>query len=72
MHLVLDCLKRDAGEDAGGLDPLCRARLSVAGEEAVLEDLVERMLDTCKALGRVVVLVMDMQVVAFNRFLHIL
>ena len=44
----------------------------MAGIETVLEDLVERVLDACKALGRVVVLVVDMDVVVLHSLLHIL
>ena len=40
-------------------------------EESILKDLVERMLDAGKALGRVVVLVVDMDVVVLHRLLDI-
>ena len=44
----------------------------MAGEETVLEDLVKRMLDTGKALGRIVVLVVNVDVVVSYRILHLL
>ena len=63
VHLVLRCLHRDAGDDAGCLDALGRTRLAVAGAEAVLQHVVQWMLHTRQALGGVVVLVMDVDVV---------
>ena len=41
-------------------------------EETVFEDLVQWVLDTGKALGRVVVLVMDMDVVVLHCLLNVL
>ena len=41
-------------------------------EESVFEDLVQWVLDTGKALGRVVVLVMDMDVVILHCLLYVL
>ena len=72
VHLVLHGLHGDTSEDACCLDSLCRTRLAVAGEETVLEDLVERVLDTCQTLGRVVVLVMNVDVVASYSLLYLL
>ena len=40
-------------------------------EESVFKDLVQRVLDAGKALGRIVVLVMDMDVVVLDSFLDI-
>ena len=71
VHLVLDSLHGDTSEDAGSLDPFCRAGLSMSCEEAFLENLVKRMLDAGKTLGRVIVLVMDMDVIVLHGFLHI-
>ena len=44
----------------------------MSGEETVLENLVKRMLDASKALGRVVVLVMDMDIAILDSFFNIL
>ena len=63
VHLVLHRFHGDAGEDGGRLDALGRAGLAVAGAEAVLEDEVQRVLDAGQGLGRIIVLVVDMDVV---------
>ena len=62
VHLVLRRLERYAGYDACGLDAFGRARLAVSGDESVAEDIVERMLHACEALGGVVVFVVDVEV----------
>ncbi len=62
MHFVLGCFKRDACYHAGSLDALCRAGFAVSGYEAMSQDVVERMLDTGEAFGRVVVFIVDMEV----------
>ena len=72
MHLVLNGLKGNTSEDAGCLDSFSRACLSMSCEEAVFEDLVQRVLDTGKALGRVVVLDMDLDVVVLHCLLNVL
>ena len=62
VHLVLSGLERYAGDDRRCLDAAGRARLAVAGNEAVLKYTVERMLHTGQALGGIVVFVVDMDV----------
>ncbi len=62
VHLVLRRLKRYASDDTGSLDAFCRTRLAVAGSKSVFEYTVKRMLHACKALRRIVVFVMDMQI----------
>ena len=62
MHLVLGCLKRYAADDTCCLYALGRTRLAVAGSEAVFQYLVERVLYACQTLGRIVVLVMYMEI----------
>jgi len=71
MHLVLDCLHGNAGEDARRFNPLRRAGLAVARLESMLENQVERVLDTGQGLRRIVVLVMDMDVIVLHRLADI-
>ena len=63
MHFVLSGFKRYAGYDAGCLDTFGRSRFAVAGNETVVEDIVERMLYASEAFGRVVVFVVNMDIV---------
>ena len=63
VHLVLDSLHRYAGEDGCGLDPLRGPGLSVTCLETVLENQVEGVLDASQGLGRIIILVVDMDVV---------
>ena len=62
VHLVLHRLHRYAGQYACGLDSFGRSALPVSCFQSVLEDKVEWVLQTGKALGRVVVLVVDVDV----------
>ena len=64
VHFVLDRLHGDTGQNRGSLDSLCRTGLSVAGFQAVFENHVEGMLDAGKGLGRIVVLVVDVDIVS--------
>ena len=72
MHFVLDCLQGNTSENARSLNSLRRAGLTVACEESVLQDLVQRVLDAGETLGRVVVLVVDMDVIVLYSFLYVL
>ena len=63
MHLILCRLHGDAAHDAGRLDALGGAALSVSGTESPLEDVVQRMLHASERLGGIVVLVVDVEVV---------
>ena len=40
-------------------------------EKAVFQDVVQRMLYACEALGRIIVFIMDMQIVVFYRLLDL-
>ena len=66
MHLVLGALHRDTGQHRCGLDALRRARGTVAGDEAAVQDVVQRMLHAGQRLGRIVVLVVYVQVVVLH------
>ena len=63
VHLVLGCFQRDASQDTGSLDAFGRARFAVSGREAVFQNMVQRMLHACQALGGIIILVMDVQIV---------
>ena len=67
VHLVLHRLHGDAGEDGRRLDALRRAGLAVAGLEAELQDLVQRVLDAGQGLRGIVVLVVDVDIVVGDR-----
>ena len=68
VHLVLCSLHGDAGEHACGLYSLCWSRRAMSGSKSVVEDVVERMLHARERLGRIIVLVVDVQVVVLHRF----
>ena len=72
MHFVLYGLHADTPEYAGGLYPLGRPALAVSCLESVAQDLVEWVLYACQRLGRVVVLVVNVQVVALHGLLCLL
>ena len=63
VHLVLSCFHRDTCQHTCRLNALGRARCPVSSCEAVHEDVVERMLHASERLGRVVVLVVNVEVV---------
>ncbi len=63
MHFILGGFERYAGDDTCGFYALCGARLAMAGNETVVEDIVEGMLYTGEAFGRVVVFVVYVYVV---------
>ena len=67
VHLVLRTFQRDAGQHARRLDALGGTRCPVAGYEAAVQDVVQRMLHTCQRLRGIVVLVVNVQVVVFHR-----
>ena len=46
VHLVLDCLHGDTSKNGGCFYPLCGAGLAMSGFQSVLENEVERVLDT--------------------------
>ena len=71
VHFVLRGLHGDAGENARRLDALGGARLAVAGEEAAVQNLVERVLHARQRLRRVVVLVVDVDVAFADGFLDL-
>ena len=62
MHLVLGNLKRYTGQYGCGLYTFGRTGLTVAGDKAVFKNLVKRMLNTSQGFGRIIVLVMNMQI----------
>ncbi len=64
VHFVLSRFHRYAGYYACRFDTLGRARLPMAGHKAVVQNVVERVLHAGKALGRVIVLVVDMDIIA--------
>ncbi len=66
VHLVLNRLHRHTGGDGGRLDTLCRTRRRRTGNKAILQGNVERMLDTGKTLGRIIILVVDMQQICLH------
>ena len=66
VHFVLGGLQRDAAQDTGCLDALGRARFAVSGRETVSQDAVQWVLYARQALGGVVVLIVDVQVVALH------
>ena len=72
VHLVLDGLHGDAGEHTGGFYPLCGTGFPVAGPESVLKDDVQGMLDAGEGLCRIVVLVVNMNIVVGYRVAHVI
>ena len=56
MHLVLGGFEGYARYYRGGLDSLGRTAFAVSGGEAVVKNMVQRVLYTGEAFGRVVVL----------------
>ena len=72
VHLVLHRFHRDTADDGGRLDALGGTALAVTGLEAVLEDLVQRVLDAGHRLGGIVVLVVDVQIVVLHGLAHLL
>ena len=70
VHLVLGCFQRDASQDTGSLDAFGRARFAVSGREAVFQNMVQRMLHACQALGGIIILVMDVQIVLGDGIQH--
>ena len=62
MHFILRCLKRDTTYDACSFNALCRTRLSMAGHKSMLQDTIKRVLHTCKALSRIIILVMNVEI----------
>ena len=72
VHLVLHSLHADTAQYRSGLDTLCRTALAMTGLETVLQDSVQRMLDAGQRLGRIVILVVDVQVVVAYSLLHLI
>ena len=68
VHFVLCSLQGDTTQDASGFNAFGRARFSVSGREPVLQDVVQRMLHASQTLGRVIILVMDVQVILADSF----
>ena len=66
VHLVLAALHRDAGQHGGRLDAPSRPRSTVSGNESAVQDVVQRMLHAGQRLRRIVVLVMDVQIVVLH------
>ena len=66
VHLVLCRLKRYTCNHTCSFDTLGRTALAMPCNKAILKDAVERMLHAGKALGRVVVLVVNMYIVMTN------
>ena len=72
VHLILRRLERDTAEDARRLDTLGRTGFAMTGGEAVLQNLVQGMLDASQTLCRIVIFIVDMEVVVFDRVADIL
>ena len=72
MHLVLYSLHADTAQDTGRLYALGRTTLAVTSLKAVLQNLVQGMLNAGKRLGGIVVLVMNMQVVVLHSLTNFL
>ena len=66
MHFVLCGFERDTSEDTCRLDSLSWARFAVTGRETAIEDVVERMLHASETLCRIVILVVDVDIVVFH------
>ena len=66
VHLVLGALQRDTGQHAGRLDALGRARCAMTGNEAAVQNVVQRVLHAGERLGGVVVLIVNVQVVVLH------
>ncbi len=71
VHLVLRRFERNAGLHRSCLDALCRTALGVCGLQSVLQDGVERMLHAGERLGRIVVLVVDVDVAVADSIAHL-
>ena len=67
MHFVLYGLHGDACHDGSGFDAFGRARLAMSCHEAIVQNLVERMLDASKRFGRIIILVVDVEVIVLYR-----
>ena len=68
VHFVLCRFHGDTADDACRFDAFCRARFPMSGIEAVVQNLVERMLHASEALSRIVILVMHVQVAVSDSF----
>ena len=66
VHLVLAALHRDTSQHRGRLDTLGRARGTMSGYETTGQDVIQRMLHAGERLRRVIVLVVDMQIVMLH------
>ena len=66
VHFVLACFQRDAGQYGCCLYALGRTAGTVACRESVVQDDVQRMLHAGEALGWIVVLVVDVEIVVCN------
>ena len=66
VHLILGCLHAYAGEHAGRFDTLGGTALAVACHVTAFEHMVQGVLHACERLGRIVVLVVDVEVVLLH------
>ena len=66
MHLVLGTLHRDTSQNRRRLYTLCRTTGTMTGNKSAGEDIVERMLYTGKRLRRIIILVVDVQIVMLH------
>ena len=66
VHLVLTALHRDTGQHRGRLNTLGRARGTMTGDKATVQNIVQRVLHTGERLRRIIVLVVDMQIVVLH------
>ena len=66
VHLVLSALQRDTSQYAGRLDTLGSTRGTMSGSKTVLQDVVQWVLHASKTLGRIVILIVNVQIVMLN------
>ena len=72
VHLVLSCFQRYARYHTGCLNAFCRTALAMTCHKTMLENFIERMLHAGQRLGRVVVFVVDMDIVVQHGLTHLL
>ena len=72
MHLVLHRLHTDTAQYRSRLNTLGRAALTMPRLKTIFQNLVQRVLHTRQRLRRVIILVVDMQIVVLDRLLDII
>ena len=65
VHLILSTLHRDTSQDRSCLDTLGRARSTMTGDKATVQDVIQRMLHAGERLGGIIVLIVNMEIVVF-------